>query len=123
MSWPTGEKSFRVEVEGFDMPEANFGFTIDYSKLDEEMAREVVEFHIDKDELRFEAGGDLHKMLMLKITQWAYRWALKQGYNAHGLNAEFDDAEGWPPAGAIKFTTAHIDEIEICMSEVTITEK
>ena len=123
MAWPTGEKSYRIDVEGFDMPEAYFGITIDYSELDEDMAREVVEFHMDKDDLRFEAGGDLHKMLMLKITRWAYGWALQEDYNARGLNSAFDDAEGWPPAGAIRFSIAHVDKIEFGMDEVTITEQ
>lgn len=121
--WPTGKKEYRIDVDGFDMPEAYFGIEIDYDKLTQEMAREVVSFHMDEEDLRFETDGDLHAMLMLKITRWAYGWALQEDLNSHGLSSQFDEAEGWPGDGAIKFVTSHIDKIDICMDDIRINER
>ncbi|MBT2773814.1 DUF2528 family protein [Halomonas sp. ISL-60] len=122
MEYPTKPKQYAVDVRAIDTPEAQLVFTIDYTRLDESMAKEVVGFHSDKDDLRRDCDGDLEKMLILKTVQWAYGAMVTNDWKKHGLNDEFDEMEGWPGGGIIKFRAATYDRPEIEWSDLTVTE-
>lgn len=121
MAYPIKPKQYAIDVRAFDTPEASLVFTIDYTRLDESMAKEVVGFHSDEDDLHRECDGDLENMLVLKTVQWAYGAMVTNDWNKHGLNDEFDEMEGWPGAGMIKFTTATYDRPEISWDDLTVT--
>lgn len=121
MTYPTKPKQYAIDVRAFDTPEASLVFTIDYTRLHESMAKEVVGFHSDEDDLRRECDGDLENMLVLKTVQWAYGAMVANDWNNHGLNDEFDEMEGWPGDGMIKFTTATYDRPEVSWDDLTVT--
>lgn len=121
MAYPTKKKQYGVDVRAFDTPEAQLVFTIDYTRLDVEMVRHVIGFHMGDDDLLRECDGDLERALVLKTVRWAHAAMLENDWNEEGLTAEFDDMEGWPGDGMIKFTTASYDRPEIEWGDLTIT--
>lgn len=118
MSFPIHLKSYKVRVKGFDIPEADLKFSIDWSRITEDMAKQLVEFHIDKDDLAFEADDDLEMMLVLKTVRFGYLDAIQNDHNARGVNSELEDAEGWPGNGEIKFEKVQVDEIDLRMEDL-----
>lgn len=121
MEYPTNPKQYAIDVKALDTPEAQLVFTIDYTRLDKEMVGHVIGFHMGDDDLLGECGGDLERALVLKTVQWSYRAMITERYNENGLNYEFDEMEGWPGEGMIKFTTAKFDRVEIEWSDLTVT--
>lgn len=122
MAYPTNPKQYAIDVRAFDTPEASLVFTIDYTRLDEAMVKHVIGFHTGDDDLLRECGGDLERALVLKTVQWAHREMIAEDINAFGVTCYFDEAEGWPGDGMIKFTTATYDQPEIEWGDLTVAE-
>lgn len=121
MAYPTKPKQYAIDVRAFDTPEAQLVFTIDYTRLDEKMVKQVIGFHSGDDDLLRECYGDLERALVLKTVQWAHREMIAEDINAFGVSCYFDEAEGWPGDGMIKFDKATYDSPEIAWDDLTVT--
>jgi len=120
MAYPTKPKQYAIDVRAFDTPEAQLVFTIDYTRLDKDMVGHVIGFHSgDKDLLR-QCNGDIEQALVLKVVRFAYRQMITEDINEFGVSCYFDEAEGWPGCGMIKFAVATYDNIEIEWSDLTV---